>query len=129
MTTWTSEELTKVGAADELRLQSRRADGTLRDPVTMWVIRHGDDLYVRPVKGRDGWYRGTRTRLEGHIRSGGIDKNVTFADADTDSGLNDAIDAGYRAKYRAYPASIVGSVLTHQARSATIRLVPGPASS
>jgi hypothetical protein len=131
MTTWTSEELTKIAGADELSLQSRRGDGTLRDPVTMWVIRHGDDLYVRPVRGRDGWYRGTRTRRDGHIRSGGIGKDVTFADvsADTDPGLNDAIDADYRAKYHAYPASIVGSVLTDQARSATIRLVPRSASS
>jgi hypothetical protein len=54
MTTWTTEELTKVGEADELSLQSLRGDGTPRDPVTMWVVRHGDDLYVRAVKGRDG---------------------------------------------------------------------------
>jgi hypothetical protein len=122
MTTWTAEELTKIGGADELSLQSLRSDGPPRDPVIMWVVRHGDDLYVRAVKGRDGWYRGTRTRREGHIRSAGIDKDVTFADAD--ARLNDAIDAGYRAKYRSYSASIVGHVTNAQARSATIQLVP-----
>jgi hypothetical protein len=124
MTTWTAEQLTKIGEADELSLQSLRSDGTLRDPVIMWVVRHGDDLYVRAVKGRDGWYRGTRTRREGHIRSAGIDKDVTFADADTDARLSDAIDAGYRVKYRSYSASIVGHVTNAQARSATIKLVP-----
>jgi hypothetical protein len=74
MTSWTAEELTKIGNADELELRSLRADGLPRAPVTMWVVRHGGDLYVRAVRGRDGWYRGTRTRNEGHIRSGGVDR-------------------------------------------------------
>lgn len=127
MTSWTNEELTAIGDADELQLQSLRSDGTQRDPVTMWVIRQGDGLYVRPVRGRDGWYRGAQTRHQGHIRSGGIGRDVTFVEAGTDPGLNDAIDAGYRAKYHAYPASFVGAVLTLPARSATLRLVPRPA--
>jgi hypothetical protein len=52
MTTWTSDELSKIGAADELELAPLRADGTLRDPVTIWVVRVGDDRYVRSYKGR-----------------------------------------------------------------------------
>jgi hypothetical protein len=51
MTNWTPEELAAIGTTDELDLRSRRGDGSLRDPVTMWVVRHGDDLYVRAVKG------------------------------------------------------------------------------
>jgi hypothetical protein len=124
MTNWTAEELTSIGEADELSLQSLRGDGTLRDPVIIWVVRHGDDLYVRAVKGRDGWYRGTRTRGAGHVRSAGIDKDVTFADADGDAGLNDALDSCYRAKYRAYAASIVDPVTNARARSSTTRLIP-----
>jgi hypothetical protein len=124
MTTWTSQELAVIGGADELDLRSRRGDGTLRDPVTLWVVRHGDDLYVRPVRGRDGWYRGTQTRHEGHIRSAGIDKDVTFAEADTDARLNDALDAEYRAKYRSYPVEYVDPVVNEQARCSTLKLVP-----
>jgi hypothetical protein len=41
MTTWTDEELNRVGGAEELRLASRRGDGTLRPYVTMWVVRAG----------------------------------------------------------------------------------------
>ena len=52
MTAWTSDELDKIGTAEELHLASVRRDGTLRKPVTMWVVRHGDDLYVRSVNGR-----------------------------------------------------------------------------
>jgi hypothetical protein len=124
MTAWTTEELTKIGEADELNLQSQRSDGKLRDPVTIWVVRHGDDLYVRPIRGRQGWHRGTRTRHQGYIRSAEVDKDVAFVDADTDASLNDAIDAEYRTKYRAYPADFVDPVTNAQARSATIRLVP-----
>jgi hypothetical protein len=44
MTEWTSDELSKIGAAEELQIESVRRDGTLRTPVTIWVVRHGDDL-------------------------------------------------------------------------------------
>lgn len=54
MSEWTSEELTKIGTAEELRLASLRSDGTLRRPVTMWVVGVGDNLYVRSVKGPSG---------------------------------------------------------------------------
>jgi len=124
MTNWTPEELDAIGTTDELDLRSRRGDGSLRDPVTMWVVRHGDDLYVRAVKGRDGWYRGTQSRHEGHISSAGVDKDVTFADADSDASLNDALDAGYRSKYRSYPIEYVEPVVNERARSSTIKLVP-----
>jgi hypothetical protein len=80
-----------------------------------------DDLYVRAVNGRTGaWFRGTQTRHEGHISAGGVEKDVTFVDADPD--LNDQIDAAYRAKYRRYAGRILNSVLTPQARAATIKL-------
>ena len=124
MTAWTSDELTKIGTAEELRLASMRRDDTLRKPVTMWVVRQGDRLYVRSVKGPTGpWFRGTQTRRQGHIRAGGVDKDVSFV-FDTDDEVNDQIDAAYREKYRRYPDSIVNSVLTPAARSSTIKLVP-----
>jgi hypothetical protein len=123
MTAWTSDEINRIGATEELQIASVRHDGTLRPPVTIWVVRHGGDLYVRSVNGRTGaWFRGTQVRHEGHIRAGGVDKDVTFVDAD--SGINDQIDAAYRAKYRRYAPSIINSVLTPKARSATIKLVP-----
>ena len=120
---WAHDELTQIGTAEELDIASRRRDGTLRDPVTIWVVRAGDDLYVRAVKGPSGpWFRGTQTRRAGRIRAGGIEKDVAFEAGDP--GLNDAIDAAYRAKYGRYAASIVNSVLTPEARAATLKLVP-----
>jgi hypothetical protein len=124
MTTWTSEELGKIGAAEELDIQSLRLDGTLRKPVTIWVVRLGDDLYVRAYKGRTGpWFRGTQACRAGRIRSGGVDKQVDFLD-EPDSEVNDQIDAAFRSKYRAYDAQYVDPMVTPRARAATIKLVP-----
>ena len=36
MTAWTNDEPEKISAVDELQLASRREDGTLRKPVTIW---------------------------------------------------------------------------------------------
>jgi hypothetical protein len=123
MTIWTSDELTKIGTAEELEIASLRRDGTLRNPVTIWVVRVGDDLYVRSVNGRTAaWFRGTQARHEGHIRAGGIDQDVTFVEADHD--INDQIDDAYRTKYHRYAASIISSIISSDARAATIKLVP-----
>ena len=124
MTTWTSDELTTIGRAEELQIASLRRDGTRTNPVTIWVVRHGDDLYVRSVNGRTAaWFRGTQVRHEGHIRAGGVEEDVAFVE-ETDPGINDQIDAAYRTKYRRYAANIISSIVSPEARSATIKLLP-----
>ena len=123
MTTWKSDELAKIGAAEEVQIASLRREGALRKPVTVWVVRHGDDLYLRSVRGRTGhWFGGTQERHEGRIRGGGVRQDVTFVDADHD--IDDEVDAAYRVKYRRYAGGILNSVLTPQSRSATLKLVP-----
>lgn len=123
MTGWTSEELDRIEAADELEIVSVGRDGRLRKPTTIWVVRLGDDLFVRSVRGSAGaWFRGTQVRREGRISAGGVTKDVTFVDADDD--LDDPIDGAYRSKYRRYSDKIVGSVLTPEARSTTLKLAP-----
>ena len=117
MSTWTSDELERIAEAEELELASVRRDGTLRKPVTIWVIRHGDDLYVRSVNGRgSSWFHGAEVRHEAHVEAGGVDKDVRLIETDD---MNDDIDDAYRAKYRRYAESIVGSIITPQARAAT----------
>ncbi len=124
MAMWTSDELAKIGTAEELQIVSLRRDGTLRNPVTIWVVRVGDELYVRAYKGRTGpWFRGTQVRHEGHIRAGGVEKDVTFVE-EAAPGLNDRIDAAYRSKYKNYGPQYVDPMVTPQAREATIKLVP-----
>jgi hypothetical protein len=128
MTVWTSDELNKVGNAEELLIASLRADGTLRKPRIIWVVRLGDDLYVRSVNGRTSdWFRGVQTRHEGHIRAGGVDKDVSFVEI-PDLNINEQIDAAYATKYRRYAASIISHINGSEARAATIKLVPRPTS-
>jgi hypothetical protein len=123
MTTWTSNELTKIGTAEELEIAPLRGDGMLRKPVTIWVVRHGDDLYVRSVNGRNSaWFRGTQVRHEGRIWAGGVEKDVTFVE-ESDPDINDKIDAAYRTKYLRYP-QYVAPMVTTDVRSTTLKLVP-----
>ena len=123
MTDWPSDELEKIAAADELQLASTRPDGRLRRPVTIWVVRLGDDVYVRSVNGRTShWFRGVEDRHEGHIHAGGVDKDVRFLDAGDD--LNDEIETAYRTKYGHYDASVVDPLFTPGAKAATLELVP-----
>ena len=128
MSAWSSDELEKIAAADELQLASEQPDGTLRKPVTIWVVRLGDDLYVRSVYGRTShWFRGTEDRHQGHIRAGGVDKDVRFVEPAED--VSDEIETAYRTKYRRYNASEVDPLFTPDARAATLELVPRSAAS
>ena len=123
MKAWTNEELTKIDKAEELDISSLRSDGTMTKPVTIWVVRVGNDLYVRAVNGRTGvWFKATQVRHEGHISAGYVDKDVTFVDADP--GIYDQVDAAYRTKYHHYSKNIVITDLTPQARASTLKLVP-----
>ena len=73
MATWTTGELDRIGSSEELDLASRRVDGSLRGFVTMWVVRVGDDLYVRSAGGADRpWYRHARASGLGTVRAGGV---------------------------------------------------------
>lgn len=128
MTAWAKDELEKIAASDELQLASEQPDGTLRKPVTIWVVRLGDDVYVRSVYGRTShWFRGTEDRHQGHIRAGGVDKDVRFVEAGDDA--NDEIETAYRTKYQRYDASEVDALFTPEARAATLELVPRSAAS
>jgi hypothetical protein len=123
MTKWTSDELTRIGKAEELQIASLRGDGTLRNPVTIWVVPDDGGLYVRSVRGRTAtWFRGAQERHEGQIQAGGVEKDVTLVDAGHD--IDAAVDAAYRAKYRRYAGNVLNSVLTPEARSTTIKLEP-----
>ena len=87
----------------------------------MWVIRSGDDLYVRSVNGRDSsWFRGALSRHEARIRVGGVEKDVSLVETEAANEVDDA----YHAKYdRRYP-SIVPRIVAPEPRAATLKLVP-----
>jgi hypothetical protein len=123
MTAWTPKELGRIGQAVELQLASVRPDGTLRPYVTMWVVRAGDDLYVRSAYGPDNpWFRRAKSSGVGRIRADGLERDVSFAEPVP--GVHGDIDAAYHAKYDRYGPEIVGTVVGRKAEEVTIRLMP-----
>ena len=122
MTRWTDDELNKIGTAEELQMEVRRRDGTLRTPVIIWVVRVDDDLYVRSYRGHRGdWFCAAQVSHEGHVRAGGVDKDVTFV-AESDPEINKEVDAAYRGKYR--HSQYVAPMVTAEVRATTLKLVP-----
>jgi hypothetical protein len=124
MAAWTPAELHDVDSEHELRLSSRREDGSLREPVTIWTARVGNDVFVRAAYGPGtGWFRRAESSGRGHVEIGTVARDAAFEPAD--AALADAIDAAYHAKYdAAYAARIVDSVVSADARERTLRVVP-----
>ena len=120
---WSDEELHRIGEAQELQLASTRRDTSLRPYVTMWVVRAGDELYVRSAHGPGNpGHRRARASGVGRIRAGGVEREVIFGEPAASS--HSGIDAAYHAKYDRYGPQMVGRVVGSHAEAVTIRLVP-----
>ena len=123
MAVWTPDELTRIGKADELQITSRRRDGSLRPYVTIWVVRSGDDVYVRSAYGHENaWFQRALSSGEGRIRAAGLERDVTFEEPG--SAVDGDLHAAYHAKYDRYGPSIVGTVVSPEAARSTLRLIP-----
>ncbi|PRZ43880.1 hypothetical protein CLV47_1014 [Antricoccus suffuscus] len=122
---WTAAELAAVDDT-EIKIASRRRDGTLRPARIVWVVRHDDALYVRSVNGPDAtWYRGVQARHQGMISASGLQRDVSFVEADhtPDNALDDTLDAAYRIKYGQWPGP-TERITSTEARRTTLRLDP-----
>ena len=122
MRDWTTEELDKISAVDELQVAALQPDGSLRPYTTIWVVRIGDGLYVRSYRGRGGaWFQSVLRHPEGRIQAGELARDVTFAEPeDADQ---TAIDQAYRAKYSRYDSAFVDPMVGTEARAATLQLL------
>jgi hypothetical protein len=123
MATWTEDELRRIGETDELEIAAVRQNGELRRSRPIWVVRAGDDLFVRAAYGAgSGWHRAARTSGHARIAAGGVERDVAVEDAD--ASVLDAVDSGYRSKYGSRYAGIVASIVSDEHRQDTLRLVP-----
>ena len=117
MSAWTSDELDRVGAAEELELAINGRT------VTIWVVRVGDELYIRSWRGtRGAWYGSAQRRRAGRIHAGGVDRDVALARAEEN--VNGPVDDAYRTKYAQYADSYTGHMVAAQARATTLVLEP-----
>ncbi len=125
---WAATELAAIDGYDEIELATRRTDGTLRSSRIVWVVRHGDSLFVRSVNGSDAaWYRGAQSRHAGVVTAGTLSRDVTFVEAGEHAGdltrLDDTLDQAYRSKYGRWPGP-VEQITAQPARATTLRLDP-----
>jgi hypothetical protein len=121
MAGWADDELRQIAGAQEMDIAPVRRNCELRRPTPIWVVRVGDDLYVRAAYGAGkGWHGVARTSRQATISAGGVSKDVTIEDADP--AIYDRVDAAYRDKYGHY-ASIVDSINDDEHRATTLRLV------
>ncbi len=118
---WTSGDLDLIGSANEVQIAPTAGGGTNRPYTTIWVVRVGDDLYVRSYRGAAGrWYRQALQSHQGRIRASGVERDITFVEvADNDSG---AVDDAYRHKYGR--SSYVDAMMTEAAAATTLRVHP-----
>ncbi len=123
MSMWNPEDLVAIGSAEELHIAARGDDGTLRSPVPIWVVRVGDEIYVRSYRGRgSGWFKHAIQHHEGHISAGGVESDVKFEESENPPRA--ATDAAYREKYSRFGAKFVDPMVTPEAVGATLRILP-----
>jgi hypothetical protein len=124
--TWTTQELQQIGESDELRIASRRPDGSLSRFTIIWVARVDDAVYVRSAYGPNpAWYKRARRYGQGRIRVGDLERDVAFTDVPADdAATHAALDAAYHAKYDHYGKRMVGMVVGPDVTGLTIRLDP-----
>ena len=99
---WSAEELERIGTAQELRISTSRADGTLRREVPIWVVRVSGHVYVRTWYRRDnGWFGHAVDSRRARIRVPGLEAGVAIEDVSDDkTELRAEVDLAYRAKPR-----------------------------
>ncbi len=125
MASWTSEELSRIGGATELRIASRRVDGSLRGFVTIWVTVVGDDVYVRSAHGVDNpWFRRARRSGVGRIQAGGVERDASLELVSQDDAVHPLIDGALHAKYDRYGPAYVGAIVGEATYPSTFRIVP-----
>lgn len=122
---WTAGALSRFGAASEIEISTRRADGSLRAFVPVWIVAVSDALYVRSYRGAGGaCYRDATAHPADPIRAAEEQSDVAFNAADPQQGdAQGAIDDTYRSKYGRYGDSYLQPMLAGQAVAATLRLV------
>lgn len=121
---WSPDELERINGAEELRIATERADGTLRRDVPIWVVSAGGQVYVRTwYRRNDGWFGHAVDSRRARIRVAGLAADVAVEDVGDDkSGLRASVDAAYRAKYDRYGEATVDRMVSDDAAAATLRL-------
>jgi hypothetical protein len=122
---WSPDELERIDSAEELRIATERADGTLRREVPIWVVSADGQVYVRTWYRRSGgWFGHAVDARRARIRIADLEAAVTVEDIGNDaSDLRASVDAAYRAKYGRYGETTVKRMVSDDAAATTLRLI------
>lgn len=123
---WSPEDLERLGPADELQIAVKRADGSLLRWTPIWVVRVGEQVYVRTwSRRRTGWFGHVLHSRRARIRVPGLESDVAVEDVgEATTRPRSHIDAAYRIKYGHYGNSSVDPMITAAAAAATLQLSP-----
>jgi hypothetical protein len=123
MKAWTVDELDRIGGSDEIELASKRADGSARSYLPIWVVRVGDELFIRSYLGLDGaWFRAVLRNPEVRIRFAGTEREAGVERPEHPD--HAAVDQAYRTKYGRTSSAYVDPMIGAAATATTLRLVP-----
>lgn len=123
MTAWSSDDLARIGDAEEMDIASLRPDGSLRRYVTIWLVRVDEGLYVRSAFGSENpWFRHAAAAGAGRIRADGVERDAAFEPPD--HALDAEITNAFHEKYDRFGAELVDPVVSAESEVATLRLVP-----
>lgn len=118
---WPAADLAKIDSADELRIATRRQDGTLRSTVPIWAVTVDGQVYVRTWHRRDtGWFGHVIRDAVARIAVPGLAADVTVEGVGSE--LRAKVDAAYWAKYGRYGAATVERMVSDDAVATTLRL-------
>jgi hypothetical protein len=122
MTQWSSADARAIATPEEIQLATRRQNGTLRKPRTIWIVSEGDWVFIRSTNGRTAdWFRAATATGAGQLIADGTAYEVVFRE--TENAELPRVDAAYRAKYGRY-ASIVDHLVQAVPRAATLDVHP-----
>ena len=119
--TFAEADLSAIARAEEVRIETRAADGTVHRTI-IWIVERDGQLYIRSVNGPEArWFREATTDTSIALLVDGrrYEANVVPA---TDPASIEACSAGLRAKYKADYS--LASMLKEDILPTTLRVVP-----
>lgn len=117
---WDTADANAIAGAEEVQVVTRRPDGTLRRPITIWIGVDAARVFIWSTNGRTAdWFRGATAT--GEIIAAGRTHEICFNE--TDPADPAAVDAAHRVEYGRY-RSIVDHLVEPGRRAATLKLTP-----
>jgi hypothetical protein len=123
MTGWRADDLIAIGTAESAQVAPDSEDGAPGRAATIWVVRVGNDLYIRSYRGPVArWYRRALRGRRGTIRISTLELRVRFDNAEAD--VQPQINEAYRTKYAAHSSDYLRRMVGPAAVATTLRLQP-----